>query len=179
MGALSEAAVNFRNASSGVIEAASDATWASVTGTWDTITGPWSQSTRREIVLCATDATKFLQLDSGTQNNGVDFTGTLQRTGLALVGKKRTGEWIADFTRRKQCNRLHIKATGGPINVRVGFQALPEGTITWSVAQSFNPVTDRWIDVAGSGQAVAVEFSAAAPFRVMGYKPEIELIGDF
>jgi hypothetical protein len=178
-GNLSEASVNYRNAAVGVIEVPSTTTWTTVTGTWDSSTTPWSTNTRRKVVVCDTNDTKFLQLDNSTQINGVDFTGTLQRVGLGMVGRKRSGEWIVDFTKQKLLRRVWIKASGGPINIRVGFQKRPDGPVTWSVAKAFNPATQKYIDVVGSGKAIAVEFASTVPFRLAGYKPEIEILGRF
>lgn len=178
-GNLSEAAVNYRNGAVGVIEVPSTDTWATVTGTWDDSTKQWSSNTRRKVVVCATNSSKFLQLDSSTQIDGVNFTGTLQRVGLGIVGRKRNGEWIVDFTKQKLHTRIWIKASGGPIDVRVGFQKLPDGPVTWSTAKSFDPASQKYVDVVGSGKAIAVEFSAVVPFRIAGYKPEISVLGRF
>lgn len=178
-GAISEAPINFRNAASGVIETASSDLWSTVSSTWVTAEGPWSQSIRRKVVLCGTDATKFYLLDSGTTNDGVAINGTLQREGLALIGRKRNGEWIVDFQRQKIVRRVWIKASGGPFNVRVGFQSTVDGNVSWSALTSFDPSTQKWVDIVGSGVAVSVEFSGSVPFRVAGYKMEGELGGRF
>lgn len=171
-GALTEADVNYRNATTGVIETAADATWASVSGTWAAYTGPWSQASRRQVVLCGTDATKFYQLDSGSTRDGTNFTGLLQREALGVEGRTRKGEWIVNFESHKVVTRVWIKASGGPISVRVGFQEEVPGSISWSDAKLFDPETQKWVDVVGSGKAVSLEFSAAAPFRLRGYKLE-------
>lgn len=178
-GALSEADVNFRNVIGGTIESASDTVWSGASGAWDAYLGPWSQSVRRKLVACGTDATKFFELDSGVLNNGGALLGTLQRTGLAMVGRKRNGEWIVDFKKRKLFTRLWIKAEGGPINVRVGSQESPDGVVTWTPAKAFDPSTQKYLDFTVSGMAIGVEFSASATFRISGYKPEISLIGEF
>lgn len=178
-GAISEYDINFRNVASGTIEDAADDVWSGVSGTWSTYVGPWAQNSRRKLVACATDLTKFLQLDSSTTFDGTSFSGTLQREGLGVVGRKRNGEWIVDFARQKQINRVWIKATGGPINVRIGFAALPGGTVTWSTTRSFDPTTQKYIDVAAAGKAIAIEFTAAVPFHVSGYKLEIGMRGRF
>lgn len=178
-GAISECEINFRNVATGNIEAAIADTWSTVTGTWDSKTDPWSTNIRRSLIACATDTTKFLKLNTGTLNDGADYTGTLQREGLSIIGRKRSGEWIVDFASRKQVNRVWIKASGGPINFRLGFQSLPGGTVTWGAVQSFDPATQTYVDVTGSGKAVAIEFSAIVPFRILGYKLEIVPISRF
>lgn len=181
-GAISEANITaFRNVGVGTIESATTDTWATVSGSWASYIGPWSQTNRRKVVLCATEATKFLEMDSGTLNNGSAFTATVQREGLALVGRKRSGEWIVDFSQRKFVRRIWIKLDGGPVNVRVGFQAAPDAAVSWSAAQSFDPSTQNYIDVVGSGLAVAIEISSTADvsWRLLGYKIDGELAGEF
>ncbi len=179
LGALSECAVNFRNAATGVIESASDAAWSIDEGAWSVDSGPWSLSSRRKLVLCKTDDSKFVELDSGTTDDGTVITGLLQRTGLSVIGRDRKGAWISDYETRKLITRVWIKASGGPIDVRVGFQETPDGTVTWSPSQSFTPATQKFVDVAGSGISVCVEFSASVPFRIMSYKFDMAVIGVF
>jgi hypothetical protein len=177
---FTEAAINFRNVARGVIETASADTWSSVVGTWAGYTGPWSQAQSHKLVALATDTTKFLQFDRGTTNDGSAYTATIQREGLGLVGKKRNGEPIVDFSLRKLVTRVWLKLVGGPVNVRVGFQETPEGPVTWGAAQSFNPTTQSYVDVVGSGMAVAIEIQTtdSVEWKLLGYKPEIEVIGD-
>lgn len=178
-GILSEADVNFRNSATGIIETPSADIWSTISTTWDTVTVPWGLQSRRQEVLCGTDAGKFFELDAGTTFDGANFLGTLQRVGLSLVGRKRSGEWIVDFAKHKFVRRVWIKGSGGPFDVRVGFQRLPEGDVTWSPVKTFNPAAQRWINVAGSGKAVAIEFSAVVPFRIAGYKLESDPLGRF
>ncbi len=178
-GGISEADITFRNVAVGSIQSPSATTWATASGSWDAYVGPWSTSIRRQIIACNTDTTKLLALDVGTTNDGTAITSLAQRTGLALVGRTRQGEPIVDFMARKQINRLHLKIQGGPVNVKIGTQELPDGAITWSDSIPFDPATQRWVDFAGSGQAIAVEVSAAVPWRMTGYKPEIEVISEF
>jgi hypothetical protein len=179
-GVLSEADVNYRNATIGQIESASAETWADGTSTWADFDGPWSQVSRRRVVLCGTDQTKFYAYDdpTTTTNDGVPYTGTVMRENLALLGRKRNGEWIVDFEKRKLLRRLWIRAVGGPIAVRVGFTEQMNGAISWTTAQSFTPISQHWVDVFGSGRAVSVEFSAPVPFKVLSYKLEGDAIGE-
>lgn len=180
-GAISEAEVNFRNAAVGTIETASADTWATAVGTWASYLGPWSQSSRRKVVLCATDVTKFLELDSGLANNGSAFNATVQREGLAVVGRKRSGEWIVDYEQRKFVKRLWPKIIGGPVNIRIGVQELVNGSVTWSSAQSFDPGAQIYLDFDVSGRAVALEVSTTAnvSWRWLGYKLELMQAGRF
>jgi hypothetical protein len=181
LGALTEADVNYRNAATGIIEAAAGTLWSTTSTTWTTETNPWasSQGGRRRVVVCGTDQTKFFEWDSGETNDGVSYLGLLRRDGLALIGKKRNGEPIVDFTARKFVRRVWIKAAGGPIDVRVGFQELVDGEVVWSPVVSFDPTTQLWVDVVGSGKAIGVQFSASVHFRIRGYSLEGNVVGTF
>jgi hypothetical protein len=178
-GGISESEVNFRNVAAGVIEEASNDTWATVVGTWDDQIGPWSESNRRKLVACVTDDTKLLQLDSGITFDGTDISTTLSREGLGVTGRTRKNEWIVDFTKMKFISRIWFKASGGPIDIRVGFADTPDGSITWTAAQSFDPTTQNYLDFATTGRALAIEFTATAPFRLEGYKLIGEITGGF
>jgi len=178
-GAISEVEVDFRHAATGTIETASDETWTTVSETWNSIETPWAIGKRRKVVLADTDNTKLIELDSGTSYDGASFTGLLQRTGLSVTGRDRRGKWIVDFKARKQVNRVWIKASGGPINIRIGFQENVEGAVAWNSAVSFDPSIEKYIDTVGSGSATAIEFQASVPFRVLGYKLEGDVIGDY
>ena len=180
-GVISEADVNFRNAAIGQIETASAETWDSGSNSWSVDDGPWGSLSRRRVVVCGTDATKFYKYDDeeSSTNDGTPFTGTIQREDLALLGRHRkTGEWIVDFEKRKMLRRVWIRATGGPISVRVGFKEQMNGSTSWTSVQNFDPNTQHYIDVFGSGRAVGVEFSAPVPFKVLSYKLDGDIVGD-
>lgn len=179
-GVLTEIEVNFRNAAHGQIETGVPEQWDQGTSLWSDFDGAWSNLSRRRVILCGTDDEKFYGFDdpTTTTHDGTLYTGTIQRENLALLGRKRTGEWIVDFEKRKMLRRLWIRATGGPINVRVGFTEQMGGTISWTAPQSFSPATQHWVDFFGSGRAVSVEFSSQLPFKLLSYKLEGEAVGE-
>ena len=179
LGAFSEEEVDYRNVATGTIQDAAVDTWASVSGTWDSYMGPWSQVERRKLVACDPANTQFLALDVGTTFDEAPIQSVVLREGLGVVGRKRSGEWIVDFRAMKFIRRLWVKASGGPINVRMGFADLPDGAITWMPIQSFDPATQMYLDFAGTGRAIAIEFSSTAPFRIEGYKLDGDVTGLF
>jgi hypothetical protein len=174
---MTEKDVNYRWAASGPIETGTGETWDTGTSTWETSDGAWSTLLRRRVILCGTDATKFFDMDAGSTRDGVAFTGTLQRVGIALAGRKRNGDWIVDWSKRKQLNRVWIRATGGSINVRIGFQEQENGGVSWSAAKVFDPAADHFVDHFGSGRAVSIEFSSESHFKILSYKLEGDVIG--
>lgn len=173
--------ITFRNASSGDIQGGSAERWMDGSDTWDEDTGPWSTLSRRRVVLCGTDATKFYDMDNGATRDGVTFVGTLQRLGLSVFGKKRNGDWIVDFNRMKQWDAIWPKISGGAVTIRIGKQDLVDGPVTWGPATSFDPSSDIKLNAGPiSGRAVAIEISGTSSFRCAGYKIEDVMdIGEF
>jgi hypothetical protein len=180
MGVFTEVDVNYRNAAYGQIETASAETWDGGTTTWADFDGSWSQISRRRVILCGTDQQKFFAFDDPTTTtfDGVPFMGKIQRESLGLLGRKRNGDWIVDFEKRKMLKRLWIRATGGPIAVRIGFSEQMGGLTSWSAPQNFTSTQQQYLDFFGSGRAVSVEFAATVPFKVLSYKLDGEQIGD-
>lgn len=172
--------ITFRNAASGQLQSPNEELWSDGTDTWADDTGPWSEIQRRRLVLCAPASTKFLNLDSGPTRDTVVFTGLLQRLGLAVLGKKRTGEWIVDFNRKKMVDDMWPKIQGNPVSIRLGYQDLVDGPVTWNAAVLYTPGTDI-VAYAGpvSGRCIAIEFSAAASWRIDGYKMYVADLGPF
>lgn len=178
-GGISETEISFQNAVLGTVETSNTDTWATTSGTWDTDEVAWSVSDRRKIVLCNPDDTKFTMLDSGVDFDGTPINITLSREGLGVVGRKRNGDWIVDFAKMKFVHRLWLKAAGGVFSVRLGFADTPDGTITWSAAQQFDPATQKYLDFALTGRALAIEFTSTNPFRLEGYKLAGNVTGAF
>ena len=179
---LSTADVAYRNAFVGTVELSDPAIWDPDTNAWDTDGTPWNKSSRRKTVVLDTDHNKFHQFNETEQRDGQNFVATLQRMGLALVGKKRTGEPIVDIYNRKFLNKLWIKAAGGPIGVRVGFQELVEGPVTWKEQKFFDPLAlQEFLDFVGSGRAIAIEFqtNTNVGWKLEGYRPNISRSGNY
>lgn len=178
--ACTEGDIDFQHAALGTVQTVDSETWASVLGTWDDDTLPWNASQRRKLVLSKPTATKFEQFDLGTTRDGTAFTGLIQRTSLGVVGRNRkTGEWIEDFEVRKMCHRIWPKMSGGPVSIRMGGQNTPNGPVTWSAPQTFDPSTQQYCDVTTEGAALAVEFSGANSWKLDGYKLDLVTLGRF
>lgn len=182
-GSLTTTDINFRNVAIGFVSE-TDLAWDDETAlTWDEeATQVWDVGSTRKIVAAQTDTTKFSQLDYSNTRNGVAYTCTLQRTGLAIIGRKRDGSWIEDHKVRKLYTRVWLKIVGDPVYVRIGAQELVDGPVTWSAAKQFNPATDMFVDPGPlSGRAMAIEISStdAATWRLDGYKVEYSKLGNF
>lgn len=181
-GSLTTTDVNFRNVATGFVSG-SDIAWDDeLLQTWnEEEIQIWDVGSMRRQILAQTDATMFSALDNTTTRNGSPYTCTLQRTGLSLLGRKRSGEWIVDHKIKKLFTRVWPKIVGDPVYIRIGSQDLVDGIVTWGTQQLFNPATDMYIDVHMSGRAMAIEFSttSAASWRLDGYKVEYSKLGNF
>lgn len=178
-GATTETDIDFVWASIGTLQSADTETWATASGTWATDSSPWSMSNRRKLLLSKPSATKFLQLDLGTQRDSTDFTGYVQRTSLGVIGRDRKGNWIEDFEVRKLVTRVWPKMTGGPVSIRLGGQDVPNGAVRWSAAVTFNPATQKYVDIVAEGAAICIEFSGTTDWQLDGYKLDMVTLGKF
>lgn len=172
--------ITFRNAASGAVETTSDELWSDGTDTWGDDTGPWSTLQRRRTILAGTAATKFYNLDKGITRDGLAFTGTLNREGLAVIGRKRNGDWVVDFETMKLLKGIWPKVKNGPVNIRFGAQQVVDGGIQWGSGVLHDPAArSNGFPHPVSGRAVGVEYSAAVPWRLDGHKLDIDPMGKF
>lgn len=180
-GAFTTTDINFVNVAQGINENAESSDWEATTDTWEDDDLQWGASERRRLIACNPTDTKFLMLDSGNQNDGVNYTATLQRESLSLVGQTRTGQIKVDFKKEKMTRRLYLDMSGGPVNVRMGAADTVDGPITWSDYEVFDPDTDLYVDIIVSGKAISIEISSidAVPWALEGYKLEFMVQGNF
>jgi hypothetical protein len=173
--------ITFRNAALGNIEGSETELWSDGSDPWETDTGPWTRQTRHKLLLSGTDAGKFYQWNLGYQRDGVNYSGTLQRTSLSMIGKKRTGEWIVNHEIMKFIDRLWPKVQGGPVQVRIGVQQTVNGAVVWSDYITFDPTTMVVADFSVSGRAIAIEFFVPSSIasRVDGYRISLTADGEF
>lgn len=156
-----------------------------VPDTWDQFTGPWAIRERRRVVALDPTNKKFYNFSAGTTRDGKVFDSVLQRTGLALIGKKRDGSPIVDHRRMKMFTRAWPKiitaATGNTINIRFGAQQTVDGPIRWGEAKTFNPANDVYADPGpATGRAVGIEYSSTGVlWRMDGYKIEMQALGEY
>lgn len=139
-----------------VVQTISGETWASDSNTWASDSTSWGERSynpsKRDILIADTTNTKLFKGDDTNQFNGVSFTSTLQRTDILLDQALQN---------RAQTLTFYPLISGtGPVNVRIGAQEAPEGTVTWQTAQSFTPGTDYKLDFRVNGRLLAVELSS-------------------
>lgn len=169
------------NAETGAITDATADTWTSTSGDWSTDPDPWSSEGRQRTVVAVPGETKILLLDNTEQFDGSSFTAFVERTGLGVLGKSRTGQPKADYTTRKLVTRVWIKMLGLAIlTVRIGMQEIRGGTVNWGPEKTFDPTTDQYLDFeVGDGRLIAIRFSTSSDvsWRLESYELEIAPLG--
>ncbi len=147
---------------------------------WNQDNSPWSATDRHRVVVTNNVSKKILKKESSFLNDGASYTGILERTALAIIGRKRSGEWIEDFETKKLLQKLWPKVQNGPISIQVGYQDLVNGPISWGAIQAFDPASQMWVDgILGAGRAVAVRFYSNKNWRLDGYKLDMALLGKY
>lgn len=174
--------ITFRNAMVGNIPVPQFDLWDEDDGiVWDDDTTIWDPPLlRRKVMLLDPTASRFYGLGDSTLRNGVEFTSTLRREGLALIGRKRNGEWIVDHQQVKMVRRLWPKITGASVRVRAATQEHVDGAVAWTAVVDFDPATMDYCDPGPvSGRAVGVEFASEGVWRMDGYKIDIAPTGKY
>lgn len=173
--------ITFRNAAVGTIEAFTPEIWDQGTDKWDQFTGPWGQLERRRVVFQNPSESKFMKMGGVQQRDGVVFDTILQREGLGLIGKKRSGGPIVDHQKMKMLKRLWPKIVGGQVGIRFGAQQVVDGPIAWGVQATYNPSVDTYIDPGPvTGRAVGIEIASRdVLWRLDGYKVDVEPLGEY
>lgn len=161
--------------------------WDSAVGTWDTYVGPWDQATfnasSRRLLMCDPTNTKFYYADDTNQFNGSNMDAFVERRGLAVVGKDRIGNPRVDLQSRKVLRRIWPKLEGGPVTIKAIVQEVMDGTVTYSPGMSFDPSTQRYVDLpiplSGLLVGIRVESMANVAWTLHGYDLELEILGYF
>jgi hypothetical protein len=160
--------------SSGIVDTSvTDDTWDTGTRgglTWDNATSIWDIlgfSPQEQSPLLAAD--KLYKGDSTNAFDTVAFESSIQRTDLPL------GEQDQVF----RIKSFYPKISGNAaLNIHVGSQMAPGGTVDWGSPVSFTPGTDVKIDVRKTGTHAAVKFESSGDqnWELVGYEIEAEPI---
>jgi hypothetical protein len=168
--------ISLNTADTGSAYAADSTTWAADTGTWSSDDLPWNLESRNTVIAGSVVDNKIYRLDM----DYLDSTAcSIERTGLAIDGKDRSGQPKGSTKTTKQCNRMWLKTVGNAIlNVRMGSQETIDGPVTWAPAQSFNCATDKYLDWTVTGKLLAyrIENSDGLAWTLEGIDLEIEVL---
>jgi hypothetical protein len=69
--------------------------------------------------------------------------------------------------------------SGGPVNIRVGGQDVPNGPVKWSIPVAFDPSVSKYCDITAEGAALSIEISGASDWQLDGYKFDMVTLGQF
>jgi hypothetical protein len=130
-------------------------TWDADSGVWDSDSTTWNESdySPAESRLFMCHSTPLISLvDGGSTDFGSIIDATLERTGMTLGDPQRV-KTIKGIRPRIDGD------TGAEITIEIGASMVPDGTPTWSAAQTFTIGTDIKIDSFATGRFMSVRFS--------------------
>ena len=162
-------------------------------GIWDTDTRLWSAATEvwgkttynthtRGMIMADASNTQIFKIDDTDQFNGVSFTASLERQGLAVIGQDKRGQFKVDLNSIKQVTRVIPKfdaAAGTVITVYVGYQMETGDSVTWDSGTSYTVGTDYKVDTRVSGRLIAVKFETTGnvAWKLTGFDLDINVVG--
>ena len=175
------------HAARGAVELAGADTWATVSGAWASATASkWQEGARRKLVVPDRANTQLLQLDTGEDFAGTSYSSSLEKKEIALIGQDRSGNPIADYTRKKLVTRLWVKITGGRVRVTLGSSDQvgedPDYTGDGSNTDIFDPSEGyQTVDITHEGRLIAVKFEGidGDHWEIEGFDMELEVLGGF
>lgn len=167
-----------------VVDPSVSSAWASASYTWANATGKWGDRNyspaKRSMLIADTTNTKLLQADDTNQFSGTSFTATLERQGLAIVGRGRDGQSKVDMDVIKRINRIIPHFSGsGTVNVYLGTQDVIGGAITYGSAMPFVIGTDRKIDARSTARIHAIKFESTGDtsWQLHKYDLDLDIVG--
>lgn len=172
----------------GIIEVSSGAVINAYTATMDSYNDPFDQRTYNPSVFrllmgkpAGSGSRAFYQADVGYQFDTSDYASYVERSGLAFVSGVN-GTPTVDTQSLKFCQRVYPKIDADPgvtVTVRVGYQTVIDGPVTWQTTAEFDPSSDKWVDCRCLGVATAVQFrsSSGGRWRLSSYGLDVKSVG--
>ena len=144
-------------------------TWDGATGqTWDSQRRTWNSPRATPLddtIVGADPVTGSLHLLEVTGTSDDDFAAFIERTDFPLVEERQ----VTTIT------RIYPHMSGdGPVDIQFGSQDFPGAPVRWKPAVSFNPSTDRKVDIRTTGELHCWRYSATGKisFDLSGFTIE-------
>ena len=125
----------------------------------------------------------FWQADEGARFDSVDVQVVLTRTGLAITGKDRFGNWKVDPATVKEITGIYPMIKGVPgtiLKISIGSQMTTDEPIYWEGPYEFTVGVNYFQDFTVSGRYLAVKFESEgqATWELSSYDLDLEEVGD-
>jgi hypothetical protein len=162
--------------------------WDLLTRTWDEATEQWSQEGDRGHIIADPENTRLYQVDAGETFFGTSYEAFVERLGLSIIGRDRSGNPKLNFTTRRLVKRVVPKMAGiGIVDITVGFQETPTSPVVWQATKKFDAETgldvvygQRYVDFEAEGRLPAIRFSSTGDggWQLNGYDIDITPLGE-
>lgn len=164
-----------------------DTSWNIDLDSWDTDSTLWGNRAynplNTSILMASSLNTKLYLGDNSNQFAGSNMSAFVERIGLSIVGRDRTGVPKSDQTTIKYVRRIipRIKKSSGTMNIYIGTQMLRDEAVTWSAPYAFNPSVDYEVQTDAYGRFIAVRFESVdnSDWEMDAYDLDLELAGQY
>lgn len=110
-----------------------------------------------KLVMAQPASTLIREYGTTEQQAGTNMTAYVERTGLSSEDYPPLSNTGVSKTVSEIWPRIR---SSGSVNIYVGGQETPDGSVTWEGPRSFNPATDRKADFRTSGKLIGVRFES-------------------
>ena len=121
-------------------------TWNTVQGTWDTIKISWGSSVKtplnETVVGVSVIDSSLVVLNPLNNTSGVDLNSRIERTDYPLESHRQ----VTTLTQVIP----HMRGSGD-VNIQIGSQQYAGAPVNWEPVTTYNPATDRKIDIRSTG----------------------------
>jgi hypothetical protein len=159
--------------------------WDDDTQVWDADNTVWDTGSfnpaNNLLLMGRSDVAKIYLADEGNRFDSSIFHSFVERVGLAIIGRDRTGSPKVDHDSIKLVSRMNIRATGTPFTVSVGYQDVKDGPVNWEFQQVFDPAVGGELNPYVIGKYIAVRFesSDSGRWELEGYDLDVEVVGRY
>lgn len=165
------------HANVGQVDVTAISVWDAYTDVWDDVTETWNQLTynpaEQRLVMASANTELYLP-DRSQGFDGVDYTSTLERTGL-ILGEPTMMKMVQAIWPRFDA------VTGTTIQMRIGTQQSPDQDVTWGSWFNYVVGTSFKADILMTGRfiAYAIQSTSGATWRIKGLTFEFEMAGEY
>jgi len=163
----------------GNLTESTETAWDAESSVWDDLGIAWSRQERLQVIVVSSENNAAWQFNSGYAFGNLAIVSYVERTELAIDGVDRFKKPTASLSSIKQLSRVWPKVTGeANLSIYVGSQDIINGAIIYKSGQTFNPLTQKYIDEIVTAPLLCIRFEANddEAWTLQGYDLEISRV---
>lgn len=155
--------------------------WDNQDYSWDSDSEVWGDQlfnpAKLRMLAFQPSTGKLLQLEETQQFDGTPYTASIERLGMPMFAEQDNQEGEIEVTRNKFIRRVYPIIEGsGPLQIDLGVQRIVGGAIDWYGPFTFDPDSERYIDLRMNGKYVAIQIKSQTSVDWQFFGMEIDYI---